>query len=51
MLLTILFVLLLIALLSGGVGYSRFGYVGMSPAGVLLIVVAVLLLTGHRMRW
>jgi hypothetical protein len=51
MLLTVLLIVLFIALLGGGLGYSRWGYGGMSPAGVLLIVVVVLLFTGHRFTW
>jgi hypothetical protein len=46
--LTILIVLLLVALLAGGVGHSRWGYAGWSPAGVLLAIVLVLFLTGQR---
>lgn len=47
--LTLLLVILLLALVFGGVGHSRFGYVGWSPAGVLLVVVLVLFLSGHRL--
>lgn len=47
--LTILLVLLVLALLGGGLGYSRFGYAGMSPAGLILLVVLVLWLTGTRL--
>jgi hypothetical protein len=47
--LTILFILLVLALVGGGLGHSRFGYVGWSPAGVILLVVLVLLLTGNRL--
>jgi Protein of unknown function (DUF3309) len=46
--LTILLIVLLIALIGGGLGHSRYGYAGWSPAGVLIAVVLVLLLTGHR---
>lgn len=51
MLLTILLIVLLLSLLGGGFGYSRWGAVGMSPAGVLLVVVVILLLTGHSFSW
>jgi hypothetical protein len=44
----ILVILLVVALAGGGVGHSRFGYAGWSPAGVLLIVLLVLLMAGHR---
>ena len=47
--LTLLLVVLLLALVFGGVGHSRFGYAGWSPAGVLLVVVLVLFLSGHRL--
>jgi hypothetical protein len=46
--LTILLIVLLIAMIGGGLGHSRYGYAGWSPAGVLLAVVLVLLFTGHR---
>jgi len=39
--------LLLLALGGGGWGYSRYGWVGMSPAGLVLLVLAVLFLTGQ----
>lgn len=45
---TILLILLVLALLGGGIGHSRWGYAGWSPAGVLLAIVVVLLLTGQR---
>jgi hypothetical protein len=47
MLFTILIVLLVLSLVGGFAGHSRFGYAGWSPAGVLLAVVLVLFLTGH----
>ena len=47
MLLTILVVLLLLALLGGGWGHSRYGYAGWSPAGIIVLIVVVLLLTGN----
>ena len=37
--LIILLVLLLLALAGGGWGYSRWGYGGFSPAGLLLIIL------------
>ena len=46
--LTILLILLLIALIGGGVGHSRFGYAGWSPAGIILVIVLVMFLTGTR---
>ncbi len=45
--LTILLIVLLIALLGGGLGYSRFGYVGWSPAAIIVVVLLVLLLMGR----
>jgi hypothetical protein len=47
--LTLLLILLLVALVGGGLGHSRFGYAGWSPAGILLLVVLVLFLTGTRL--
>lgn len=47
MLMTILLVLLVLALVGGGIGYSRYGFAGMSPAGLLLVVLLVLFLSGH----
>jgi len=47
--LTILFILLVVALVGGGLGHSRFGYAGWSPAGLILLIVLVLLLTGNRL--
>jgi hypothetical protein len=50
MLTIILIVLLVLALGGGGWGYSRWGAAGMSPAGVLLVVILLLYFTGalHR---
>lgn len=45
--LTLLLVLLLVSLVFGGVGYGRWGAAGLSPAGLLLVVLLVLILTGH----
>ena len=47
MLLTILIILLILSLFGGGWGHSRYGYVGWSPAGILLIILLILLLTGR----
>jgi hypothetical protein len=44
---TLLLVLLLIALLGGGVGYSRFGAAGLGPAGLILLILVILGITGH----
>jgi hypothetical protein len=46
MLFIILIVLLVLALGGGGWAHSRYGYVGWSPAGLLLLLVVVLWLTG-----
>lgn len=46
--LTILVIVLIIALIGGGLGHSRYGYVGWSPAGILLVILLLWLLTGHR---
>ena len=47
MLITILVVVLLLSLIGGGVGHSRFGYAGWSPAGVILCILLVLLFMGR----
>jgi hypothetical protein len=47
MLMIILIVLLVLALGGGGLGYSRFGFLGMSPAGLILLILLVMWLTGH----
>ena len=47
--LTILFILLVLALVGGGLGHSRYGYAGWSPAGIILLVLLVLFLTGNRL--
>ncbi len=45
--LTILLILLVISLLGGGFGHSRYGYVGWSPAGIVVLVLLIWLITGH----
>ena len=47
MLFMILVVLMLVALAGGGWGHSRYGYIGWSPAGIILLVVVVLWFTGN----
>lgn len=47
--LTLLVIILLLALVGGGIGHSRFGYAGWSPAGLILLVLIVLYFTGHRL--
>ena len=44
---TILIIVLIIALLGGGMGYGRFGAAGMSPAAIIGIILVVMLLTGR----
>ena len=46
-LMTILIVVLIISFVGGGVGHRRFGVVGWSSAGILLLVVVVLWLIGN----
>jgi hypothetical protein len=46
--LTILLIVLVIALLGGGLGHSRYGAVGWSPAGILVVILLLWLVTGHR---
>ena len=47
MLITILLVVLVLSLIGGGVGHSRYGFAGWSPAGILILIIAVLFLTGR----
>ena len=47
MLMIILIVILVLALGGGGLGYSRWGNAGMSPAVLILLVLAVLYFTGN----
>ena len=47
MLMIILVVFLMLALGGGGWGHSRYGYAGWSPAGVILLVLAVLWFGGR----
>jgi hypothetical protein len=46
--LTILLIVLVIALLGGGLGHSRYGYAGWSPAGILVVILLLWFFTGHR---
>ncbi len=46
---TILLIVLLLALVGGGLGHSRFGYVGWSPAGLVVVILLVMLFTGHQL--
>jgi hypothetical protein len=46
MLLILLVVLLVFSLGGGGWAHSRYGFVGWSPAGILLVVLCVLWFTG-----
>jgi hypothetical protein len=47
MLLLLLIVLLILGIGGGGWGYSRYGAVGLSPAAVILLILAVLYFTGR----
>jgi hypothetical protein len=38
---------LLLALMGGGFGYSRWGYGSWSPAGIVVLILVVMLLTGR----
>jgi hypothetical protein len=48
--LTLLIIVLVLALVGGGFGHSRFGYAGWSPAGIILVILIVLYLTGNLHR-
>lgn len=50
MLMIILVVLLVAALAGGGLGHSRFGYAGWSPAGLVVVVLLLLYFTGYLHR-
>ena len=50
MLMILLIVLLVLSIGGGGWGYSRYGAVGWSPAGLIVLVLVILLLTG-RLHW
>jgi hypothetical protein len=45
--LIILIVLLVLALGGGGWGHSRYGFAGWSPAGLIVLVLVVLWMTGR----
>jgi hypothetical protein len=45
--LIIFVVLLFLALAGGGWGHSRYGYVGWSPAGLIILVLVVMWFTGN----
>jgi hypothetical protein len=47
MLTIILIILLVAALAGGGLGHSRYGYAGWSPAGILIVILLIMLLTGR----
>lgn len=47
MLMILLIVLLVLALGGGGWGYSRYGAAGLSPAGLILLILAILWFTGN----
>jgi hypothetical protein len=47
MLMIILIVLLVLALGGGGWGYSRYGWAGVSPVGIILFILVILYVTGH----
>ena len=46
MLMTILIILLVASLVGATLGHSRVGYAGWSPAGLLIVVLVALWLTG-----
>jgi hypothetical protein len=45
--LAILVILLLLALVGGGIGHSRVGLAGWSPAGIVVVVLVIMMLTGR----
>jgi hypothetical protein len=50
MLFILLIVFLVLALGGGGWGYSRYGWAGMSPAAIILVILAVLYFGGFLHR-
>lgn len=46
--LTILLIVLVLAVLGGAVGHSRFGYAGWSPVGIVLAILLIWFLFGNR---
>ena len=48
--LTLIIILLVLALVGGGIGHSRFGYAGWSPAGILVVILLLMLVTGNLHR-
>lgn len=47
MLTVIVVVLVILALGGGGFGYSKYGWAGMSPGAILLLILVVLYFTGN----
>ena len=47
MLLYLLLILAVVSLFGGAWGNSRYGYVGWSPAGIILLVLALMYFTGR----
>lgn len=47
MLMILFIVLIVLSLAGGGWGYSRYGWAGMSPAGAILVIFAILFFTGN----
>jgi len=45
--LLLLVILLLLAVFGGGFGHTRYGYGSWSPAAIIVVVLAVLALTGR----
>jgi hypothetical protein len=43
----LLLIVLVVALVGGGLGYSRYGVGSWSPVGILVLVFLILLLTGR----
>jgi len=50
MLMTVLMILLVLAVLGAAFGHSRFGAVGWSPVGLLVVVLVVMWFTGS-LHW
>lgn len=47
MLITVMVILLVLAVAGGGWGQSRYGYIGWSPVGIVLLIFFILWFTGY----
>jgi hypothetical protein len=43
----LLIILLLLSVVGGGFGHTRYGYGSWSPAGIILVILVIMALTGR----